>query len=529
VLFNSFEFLFLFFPATLASYWLCQQFGDRAQQLMLLAASLIFYSFWDVRFLPLLIGSILVNYGVGLAIWRCTEQRRERAASLLLSLGVAANLAAIGVFKYAGFFIGNINLLSGTNLFLDEIILPLGISFFTFEQISFLVDVRHGQSRPSDPLRYALFVSFFPRVVAGPILRFREIYPQLARPHRRPVVAEDLMVGLTIFFFGLVKKTVLADGVAPYATSVFHSASTGSRVDFFSAWSGILAYTCQLYFDFSGYSDMAIGAARCFGIRFPMNFCSPYQATNIIEFWRRWHITLSRFLRDYLYIGLGGNRRGTTRRYINLMITMLLGGLWHGANWTFVIWGGLHGCYLMINHAWLAASRKSAAVAGFRGSRVGAGFGWALTFLAVVVAWVFFRAPSLDVAFTILKGMIGQNGIAIPAGLAFALEPIHGLIAALGITFNNESGTEFVKAYLWVTPLLAIALLAPNTQQLMRGYNPVLDLPATPSIEVGDERGLACLRLKWVPSPGWAIATGTLAFFGIISITRVSEFLYWQF
>jgi len=330
------------------------------KQLMLLAASLIFYAFWDVRFVSLLISSILVNYGIGLAIWACTQQGRHWAASLLLSLGVAANLAAIGVFKYAGFFVRNINLLSGTDIFLGEIILPLGISFFTFEQISFLVDVRHGQSRPSDPLRYALFVSFFPRVVAGPILRFGEIDPQLARSLRKPLVAEDLMVGLTIFFFGLVKKTVLADGVAPYATSVSQSASTGSRVDFFSAWSGVLAYTCQLYFDFSGYSDMAIGVARCFGIRFPMNFFSPYQATNIVEFWRRWHITLSRFLRDYLYIGLGGNRRGTTRRYMNLMITMLLGGLWHGANWTFVIWGGLHGCYLMINQAWLAASRNSA-------------------------------------------------------------------------------------------------------------------------------------------------------------------------
>ena len=260
-----------------------------------------------------------------------------------------------------------------------------------------------------------------------------------------------------------------------------------------------------------------------------MIFFSPYQATNIMEFWRRWHMTLSRFLRDYLYIGLGGNRRGTVRRYTNLIITMLLGGLWHGASWTFVIWGGLHGCYLMINHAWLAVSRKSPVIATFRRSPAGAGFGWALTFLAVIVGWVFFRAPSLNVAFTILKGMTGQNGIAIPAGLAFALEPMHGLVAALGITFANESGTEFIKAYLWVVSLLAIALLAPNTQQLMRDYEPVLDRPGTPTMEVGDERRPALLRLRWVPSPGWAIATGALAFLGTISITRVSEFLYWQF
>jgi alginate O-acetyltransferase complex protein AlgI len=528
VLFNSFAFLFLFFPITIVVSRLLGGFGSRAEQLVLLAASLFFYASWDVRFLPLLIGSILVNYATGQAIWRCTQLQRQQAASLLLILGVAVNLLAIGVFKYAGFFASNINFLLSTGILIGPIILPLGISFFTFEQISFLVDMRRGQIRPSDLLRYALFVSFFPRVVAGPILRFGEINPQLATGHHRATAGQDLMVGLTIFCFGLVKKTVLADGIAPYATAVFHSAASGSPVDFFLAWSGVLAYACQLYFDFSGYSDMAIGAARCVGIRFPMNFFSPYQASNIIEFWRRWHITLSRFLRDYLYIGLGGNRRGTVRRYANLMITMLLGGLWHGASWTFVIWGGLHGCYLMINHGWLAISRKSPVIAAFRQSGAGAGFGWALTFLAVTVAWVFFRAPSLGVALTILKGMTGQNGVAIPAGLAFVLEPIHGLIAALGITFANDSGTEFIKAYLWVASLLAIALLAPNTQQLMRGYQPVLDLPGTSSAEVGEAKP-ALLRLRWAPSPGWAIATGALGFLGTISITRVSEFLYWQF
>ena len=529
MLFNSFEFLFLFFPFTVAVFGFLRRFGERAQQLALLTASLIFYASWDVRFLSLLLGSVLINHRLGHMIWARAHHQRERAASLLLALGVGANLLAIGVFKYAGFLAGNLNALMGTDILVGAIILPLGISFFTFEQISFLVDVRRGQIAPSDLLRYALFVSFFPRVVAGPILRFGEINPQLTRTHGRAVVGEDLIVGMTIFFFGMVKKTVLADGIAPYAISVFQSATRGSKVDFFAAWAGVLAYTCQLYFDFSGYSDMAIGAARCFGIRFPMNFFSPYQATSVIEFWRRWHITLSRSLRDYLYIGLGGNRRGSTRRYVNLMITMLLGGLWHGANWTFVFWGGLHGFYLIVNHIWLAVAEKSPAIAKFRRSGAGAGFGWALTFGSVVVAWVFFRAPSLNAALTILKGMTGQNGIAIPAGFAFALEPIHGLVSALGITFSNESGSNLVKAYLWITALLAIALWAPNTQQLMRAYAPVLDLPRTPGLEPSDARRRVLDRVKWAPSPSWAITTGAIAFVGAISITRVSQFLYWQF
>jgi alginate O-acetyltransferase complex protein AlgI len=525
VLFNSYPFLFLFFPLTLAAYWLAHRCGRRAQQLVLLAASLGFYGSWNVRFLPLLIGSILVNHTIGNAISASVRRHSQRTASVLLGLGVAANLATIGVFKYADFFVNNVDFLFRTDFVLGAIILPLGISFFTFEQISFLVDVRRGNAHPSDLLRYAVFVSFFPRVVAGPILRFREIIPQLEERGRWAAIGENLMVGLSIFAIGLVKKTVLADGIAPYVSPAFHSAAAGSPLDFFAAWSAALAYTCQLYFDFSGYSDMAIGAARCFGIRFPMNFFSPYKATSIIEFWRRWHITLSRFLRDYLYIGLGGNRRGTTRRYANLMITMLLGGLWHGANWTFVIWGGLHGCYLMINHAWLAVSAKSQGMERFRRSRAGRGMGWALTFLAVVVGWVFFRAPSLGVAGRILGGMIGRNGFVLPAGLAYSLRAVHGLISVLDIRFNiAESGSDFVKAWLWIGALLSIAWLMPNTQQLMRNYDPVLDLPKSP-----DEHRRPLLPFRWVPSPGWAIAVGALAFLGTISITRVSAFLYWQF
>jgi len=292
---------------------------------------------------------------------------------------------------------------------------------------------------------------------------------------------------------------------------------------------GALAYTCQLYFDFSGYSDMAIGAARCFGIRFPMNFDSPYKATSIIEFWRRWHITLSRFLRDYLYFSLGGNRRGPVRRYLNLLITMLLGGLWHGANWTFIVWGVLHGTYLMINHAWIAVAARSPVLTTLRNSRPGAVLGLIVTFLAVVVAWVFFRAPSFAGAFNLLAGMAGLHGVVIPSGLEFAVTPVRGFLDMLGVRFANTSGSTLLTTYAWVTVLLAIAFLFPNSQQILARVNPVLEYSARPaagSAAIAAERGS---WWEWRPSPLWAFAIGCAAFIAIISITRVSEFLYWQF
>jgi alginate O-acetyltransferase complex protein AlgI len=529
VLFNSHAFLFFFFPSVLALYFLASRFGLRTQLSVLLAASLFFYAWWDVRFIVLLVPSILGNYVIGQALTAAVERERRSRANLLLTSGVTLNLAVLGVFKYAHFIVDNLNSVSETNFTLGLIILPLGISFFTFEQIGFLIDLRRGSKYESGLLRYALFVSFFPRLVAGPILRYNEIVPQMTTRRESRTPAHDFAVGLTIFFIGLVKKSVLADGIAPYASLVFVAAGSGASVDTFVAWGGALAYTLQLYFDFSGYSDMAIGAARCFGIRFPMNFFSPYKATSIIEFWRRWHITLSRFLRDYLYFSLGGNRRGAIRRYANLLVTMLLGGLWHGASWTFIFWGGLHGCYLMINHAWLAASERSPLLTRFRGSRAGAICGTSLTFLAVVVAWVFFRAPSFAAAITLLSGMIGQHGTTIPVGLSFVLQPIHGLLAWIGITFAEGSGSQLVKTYLWVVVLFGFALVLPSTQEFLARYAPVLEMDAAhaqPS-KAGSIRKSPWLQ--WSPSPGWAIAIGSLAFLGIISITRVSDFLYWQF
>ena len=520
MLFNSYVFTFGFLPVVLIFYHVTHRFGAMAQRGVLLVASWVFYAWWDAQLLLLLLISIGMNYLIGCNIAANVRRASHTKAGAWTAVGIAFNIAIIGVFKYANFFVDSANAVLGTDYLIGAVILPLGISFYTFEQISFLVDSRTGKTVPADLLRYALFVSFFPRLIAGPILRYNEISPQWESRTGKGLSSDDLIVGMTIFFFGLVKKAVLADGIAPYVSPGFDLAANGGAVDFFAAWGSVLAYTFQLYFDFSGYSDMAIGLARCFGIRFPVNFFSPYKATSIIEFWQRWHITLSRFLRDYLYIKLGGNRRGETRRYLNLIITMLLGGLWHGANWTFVLWGGLHGAYLVINHGWRRVAARNAWLQRFGESSVGKVFGWALTFFAVVVAWVFFRADSFQASWAMLQGMAGMNGAVLPAGLAFAARPFVGpLLDFFGIGFGAGSGTNFVLTYLWVAGLFALALLAPNTQQLMSDYRPVID-----PLPVGKRSWI-----RWSYSPRWAAITAGAAFLGLSSLTRVSEFLYWQF
>jgi D-alanyl-lipoteichoic acid acyltransferase DltB (MBOAT superfamily) len=509
MLFNSYPFLLGFLPLSLLGMAVV---GHRTQYriLLIIAVSLFFYAWWDWRLLPLLLGSIAINYLLGARIQHCVAAGRHRRADAALVVGVTANLLVLGSFKYLNFFVANIDALTGADWTVAHLILPLGISFWTFEQIGFLVDLRRGAHYHPDPIRYALFVLFFPRLVAGPILRYSEIEPQLSSSEKGDVLP-DLGVGLSIFAIGLVKKALLADGVGQFVAPGFFAAQHG-HPDLFAAWGSALAYTCQLYFDFSGYSDMAIGGARCFGIRFPANFNSPYRAHNIIEFWRRWHMTLSRFLRDYLYIPLGGNRRGTVRRYANLIITMLLGGLWHGAAWTFVIWGGLHGLYLMINHGWANLHRPSRNVTGPVLAR-------ALTFLAVVIGWVFFRAPDVATAWQMLQGMTGLNGAALPAALFDQLGELGTGLHHLGISVSaTQGGTIFVQTWTWIIGLLALAWFAPNTQQIMANSQPTLEaVTAAPR------------PLLWSPEPRWGLAIGVVAMLGLLSVTRNSEFLYWQF
>ncbi len=523
MLFNSYEFIFLFLPISLMIFFAITRLHREAAILWLVAASLFFYGWWNPAYLGLILLSMGINFAFGRKLGTLSKTRRHHEAKLWLSIGIALNLAALGYFKYANFFVESLNAAAGTAFHLNPIVLPLAISFFTFQQIAYLVDAYKGITHEYRFSHYALFVTFFPQLIAGPIVHHQEMLPQFMDKANLKPRLENLSVGLAIFFIGLFKKAVLADGIAPYASSVFNTAGNGEPITFFIAWGGALAYTLQLYFDFSGYSDMAIGAARLFGIKLPLNFHSPYKSLNIVEFWRRWHMTLSRFLRDYLYIPLGGNRRGPRRRYINLFLTMLLGGLWHGAGWTFVVWGGLHGLYLAINHAWHHL-QSNLPFAVLPTGPAGKMLAWTMTFSAVVVGWVFFRAPDFPSALTILHGMAGFNGIAVPNGIMARLGDAGNWLQTLGVKTYLGGGSQFLFTYLWVLPLLIIALFLPNTQEIMARFEPALDTYNIPPYQ-----GRWLSRLCWQPKQQWAVITALIAAAGILALSSVSEFLYFQF
>jgi alginate O-acetyltransferase complex protein AlgI len=462
----------------LAGYFVAGRLGNLAPVIWLALASLVFYAVSNWQFVALLLASIAFNYLIGLLL--IARPLRPTLRFAVLTAGVAGDLAVLGYFKYAGFLAANLNAIFSTGLTLN-ILLPVGISFYTFTQIAFLVDAYRGNVARYALSHYALFVTYFPHLIAGPILHHRDMIPQFERAESKRPDPHLILCGLIIFAIGLFKKTCLADGIQPLVSLAF--GPTAPTFD--QAWLGALAYTFQLYFDFSGYSDMAIGISLMFGIFLPLNFNSPYKATSIIDFWRRWHMTLSQFLRDYLYIPLGGNRHGSVLRYLNLMITMLLGGLWHGAAWTFVIWGALHGAYLCINHAW---SHYGPAVGPrFAGAANIAAF--TLTFIAVVVAWVFFRADSLSTAFYVLGRM------ADPTTIAFGRLEI--------------AQTVFIMVY------AGIAWFGPNTQQIM-GYD-------HKNRTVG--QGLRA----WQMRPLFIYATAAVLAFGILGIQQHSEFIYFRF
>jgi len=409
MLFNSYIFIFLYLPVVLLGFFQLGRINHAWAAGWLALASLFFYGYWNPAYVGLLLGSIVCNYAFGLWIAKAAVQRKEVQKKHTLIVAISANLLLLAYYKYANFFIGSVNSVAGTQWNLGEIMLPLGISFFTFTQIAFLVDAYQGKVKEYNFIHYTLFVTYFPHLIAGPVLHHKEMMPQFAHNATYRIDWNNVATGLMLFTLGLCKKILWADSLAPFVVAIFdgtqHGMATGTLPTIYEAWSGALAYTLQIYFDFSGYTDMALGIALMFGIHLPINFNSPYQATSIIEFWRRWHMTLSRFLRDYLYIPLGGNRKGKTRCYLNLTATMLLGGLWHGAGWTFIIWGGLHGLYLTINHLWreMVAARFLRWIPNWLGALTGG----ALTFIAVVAAWVVFRSNDMLQAATILKAMFG--------------------------------------------------------------------------------------------------------------------------
>jgi len=511
MLFNSAEFLFVFLPLVMLAFHLSQRYlSVSAAVKVLVLASLTFYGWWQPIYLLLLLVSVLGNFYLAKAVAHYRSQ-------LLCGLAVALNLASIVYYKYANFVVENLAAVSGQPWQIEQILLPLAISFFTFQQIAYVVDVYKGNPAEKNLANYLLFVTFFPQLIAGPIVHHGAMMPQFADPHRLGVKAANVAVGGSIFAIGLFKKTVLADNVALYANPVFNAVDAGQLTpDFLQAWGGALAYTTQLYFDFSGYSDMAIGLALLFGIALPLNFNSPYKALSITDFWRRWHITLSHFLRDYLYIALGGNRRGVWRRYGNLFLTMLLGGLWHGAGWNFLIWGALHGSYLMVNHGFSAIKPM------FRWSvprSLAVLLSWALTFIAVVVGWVFFRATSLDGALMMLAGMVGLHGINLPAGILAQLGSFAQVLQGWGVGAVAGGGAMLVSTWLWSMALLVLAVSAPNVHQLFYPY-----LAAETRLSTCE-----AYRWQWQPSRRWACFCAALLLAGVSTLGQVSEFLYFNF
>jgi alginate O-acetyltransferase complex protein AlgI len=497
MLFSSYVFILLFLPITLIGYRLCQSAGQRISLLWLVAASIFFYGFWNPVHIPLFGVSVAFNYLLGQYLRTSAEQWKRNS---VLAFGVVANLSVIGYFKYAGFFADAASALTGRDFSIAKIVLPLGISFFTFQQIGYLVDTWEQKVRPYTPLEYTFFVWFFPHLIAGPVVQHNDLLDQVEGKKTLGLSSRDIAVGLVLFVMGLLKKVVVADSIQPLAATVFGAAGSGQELAPISAWIGVLAYTLQLYFDFSGYSDMAIGLARMFSFQLPLNFNSPYKATSIIDFWRRWHMTLSVFLRDYLYIPLGGSRCSPVRRYFNLFLTMTLGGLWHGAGWAFVLWGALHGALLCVNHGWNAVKGR---IRWSLPAPLSRSLAWSVTMICVMVGWVLFRAENMTTAGIMFRSMLGIAGAPI------------------------EIVSKAPATLLGLLTVLAGAVILPNTQQLLAAYEPALDwkrhsekLPAVP----------AWLQwYSWKPTP----LRGAMLAFAFVAVltmlTRVQEFLYFQF
>jgi alginate O-acetyltransferase complex protein AlgI len=529
MLFNSQEFLFVFLPATLLGFYLLGRVSRQAAILWLILASLVFYGWWRPLNILIIGPSIIVNYFLASFLLKLSQRGDSPGLSrVVLLAGLLFNIAFLGFFKYADFVYGTINDVFGANLILLHVILPLGISFITFQKIAFLIDVQAGRVKAFTFREYCTFVLFFPQLVAGPIVHYREMMPQFAAATCR-FDKENFAVGLTLLFFGLFKKGVLADNIAPLVTPIYEHSAAAGHTPFLLAWLAALGFTLQLYFDFSGYTDMALGLGRFFGIKLPPNFNSPLKASSIIDFWLRWHMTLTRFLTAYIYNplvlwltrrraakgrpGFGGRnpRAGAfvSLLMIPLIATMFISGLWHGAGYGFIIWGLIHGVYLVINHGWRVYAahrwRDRAAYARFM-----APVGFVLTFLSVTVAMIFFRASTVHSAIDLVKGLIGLNGVALPGGAA-----------AIAATY----GTDIKHAAMWAAILLFIALVCPNTLEILAPYEPALGVkPASTAPVMGRFRIPA-----WGPSLPWAIAVSAVAAVAIFSTGGPSEFLYWQF
>jgi alginate O-acetyltransferase complex protein AlgI len=488
MLFNSYGFVFLFLPIVFIVYFLLNRYrytlGSKA---WLLLASLVFYGWWNPIYTPLMVGSILFNYSIG----RFISQRKRNGLSLqaryALILGIVGNLILLGYFKYTDFFISNLNSTGMATLPLLHIVLPLGISFFTFTQIAYLVDTEKGKVKEYSSINYGLFVTFFPHLLAGPIIHHAEMMPQFDRLRNKVIDYRNVTSGLYLFFVGLFKKVVIADTFAVWANNGYDNLNDLTMIQ---AWVTSLSYTLQLYYDFSGYTDMALGSSQMFNIRLPINFNSPYKSLNIQEFWRRWHMTLGRFMRDYVYIPLGGNRVAEGRILLNVMITFFIVGLWHGAGWTFVLWGCMHGAALAVHRLWTKS-----------GISMPSWLAWFLTFNFVNVGWVFFRAKTFSDAILVLKGMVGLGTVSLAHTVQVKLSHFGTLASGLDEVFGKIGGNGKVILCMFLI-FLPLSFLLKNSNEMAAQFRPTA-------------YQLAFLSL--------------VAFVSVLFLGTYSEFLYFRF
>ena len=535
MLFNSYGFIFGFLPLSLVGFYSLGQFGRKPAASWLVFSSFVFYGLWKPRYIFLLALSICFNYLISLMIHANRQHHSLQRTYLILGIFVD-----IGVLIYYKYLVDIIGFTYGLSVYASptpSITIPLGISFFTFTQIGYLVDVQQGVVADKSPLNYVLFVTFFPHLIAGPILHNREIMPQFSEKRTYRFSIENLTVGSVIFIIGLAKKCLLAD---PLSAQVSTGFAPSAPLTLPAAWLLMLTYAIQIYFDFSGYTDMAIGIARMFNVRFPMNFNSPYKATSIIDFWQRWHMTLTRLLTLYLFnpiaisiarsraagkLPISRSAQTSTNAFfmmtaLPLLITMSVAGIWHGAGLKFLIFGLLHGFYLMVNHAWriFRSPRAAKLVPLHRLSN------WLLTISSILVALVFFRAPTMTSALATVSAMAGAHGL---GGVVFrnlllhAVSSIqliftqHGPAAATsGLKAIENAMQYFLTAFLWF-----IVLTMPNTQQIMHKYEPVL----------GRINPCALQRMTWKPTIASAAALGAIGAFAIMAVAGTTPFVYFQF
>lgn len=495
--FNSLLFLFLFLPITLLGFYLINRKGSyKWSFIWLVGASIIFYGFWNLVLTGVLFGSVLTNYV--LARFINSSQGNKVNSKKILYFGIICNLGVLIFFKQFGLYGGSLTQEFSPTYSLN-VIIPIGLSFFIFQQIIYLVEVWRGKVDGNYFWNYFLYVVFFPQLLSGPIVRPNEFFPQLSGKNFFKLKADQIAAGLTIFSCGLFKKVVLADGIARYSNSAFDAVSEGAVLSLMEAWSGTLSFTLQVYFDLSGYSDMAVGLGCLFGIRIPINFESPYKASSLIEFWHRWHMTLSRFVRDYIYIPLGGNRRGSLKRTGNIFIIMVIGGAWHGMGATFVVWGIFHGGFLALNHFW----RQLQNLLGYSLERKNLIYeisGCMITFLTVAVLWVLFRAENLDVAVSIIQSLFG-----------FHTSP--------GADFNNIKISE---DRLWF--LIFIVWFCPNMREIMSKYYERKNFDTKQHNSIVGRRWY-----HWYPNTWWAALTTILFIMSLLEITNSKQFIYFQF